>query len=173
MTEGGSPGQWWYELGGQAAGPVSTDELRAMVQRGALSATSKVIPAGAQVWGTVAGYESALGLGSPPAPPPPSAPPPSPPPAASSGWAASPPPRVAPPAPAMPGPPTSDRDFLSALLLSIFLGWLGMDRFYLGWTGLGVLKLLTVGGLGIWWVIDIVLVATGNLRDRDGLPLRR
>ena len=161
MTESGSPGQWWYELGGQAAGPVSTDELRAMVQRGALSATSKVIPAGAQVWGTVAGYESDLGLG-PPSPPP-----------ASSEWAAPPPPRVAPPAPAMPGSPTSDRDFLSALLLSIFLGWLGIDRFYLGWTGLGVLKLLTVGGLGIWWVIDIVLIATGNLRDRDRLPLRR
>ncbi|HEV3401639.1 MAG TPA: GYF domain-containing protein, partial [Acidimicrobiales bacterium] len=85
MTEGGSPGQWWYELGGQAAGPVSTDELRAMVQRGALSSTSRVIPTGAQAWGTVGGYESALGLGPPPPPPPPSPPP------ASSEWAGSPP----------------------------------------------------------------------------------
>jgi TM2 domain-containing membrane protein YozV len=45
-----------------------------------------------------------------------------------------------------------------ALVLSILIGWLGADRFFLGDIGLGVLKLLTCGGIGIWWLIDIFLV---------------
>ena len=183
MREGGSGGLWWYEIGGQVAGPVSAADLRTMVERGALAAANRIVPAGGQVWGTVAQYESSLGLrlspppvpppvGPPPVPPPPVPPPPGPPRPPPSGTA-TPPPPAGPPAPATPGPPPSDRDFLSALLLSIFLGWLGIDRFYLGWTGLGILKLFTVGGAGIWWLVDVILVATGNLRDRHGLPLRR
>ena len=67
----------------------------------------------------------------------------------------------------------SQKEWLPALLLSIFLGSYGIDRFYLGYTGLGVLKLVTCGGCGIWTIIDIILVATGGLGDVDGLPLRK
>jgi TM2 domain-containing membrane protein YozV len=55
-----------------------------------------------------------------------------------------------------------------ALILSIFLGELGIDRFYLGYIGLGILKLITCGGFGIWWLIDLILIATGKLKPKDG-----
>jgi len=63
------------------------------------------------------------------------------------------------------------KDWLVALLLSIFLGYLGIDRFYLGYIGLGILKLLTGGGCGIWWLIDLILIATNKLEDSNGNPL--
>jgi len=65
------------------------------------------------------------------------------------------------------------KEWLVALLLSILVGYLGIDRFYLGYVGLGVLKLLTGGGCGIWWIVDIVLIATDKLPDAQGQPLRK
>lgn len=65
----------------------------------------------------------------------------------------------------------SQKQWITALLLSILLGGLGVDRFYLGHTGIGVGKLLTLGGCGIWALIDIVLIAMRNVTDSDGLPL--
>jgi len=67
----------------------------------------------------------------------------------------------------------SDKEWLTAILLSFFLGALGIDRFYLGYTGLGVIKLLTGGGCGVWALIDLVLIATNKLTDSNGLPLKR
>ena len=67
----------------------------------------------------------------------------------------------------------SDKDWLTAVLLSLFVGWLGIDRFYLGYTGLGIVKLLTLGFFGIWVLIDLVLIIMGRLPDANGLPLRR
>jgi len=58
--------------------------------------------------------------------------------------------------------------FLTTLLYSMLLGFLGMDRFCLGHTGTAVGKLLTLGGVGIWWIVDIVLLVTGNLTPEDG-----
>jgi hypothetical protein len=67
----------------------------------------------------------------------------------------------------------SDKDWLTTVLLSFFVGWLGIDRFYLGYTALGVLKLVSFGGLGIWYIIDLILIVTGRMTDEQGLPLRR
>ena len=58
----------------------------------------------------------------------------------------------------------------TALILSVLVGGLGVDRFYLGYTGLGVLKLLTGGCFGVLWIIDIINIATGTLRPADGSP---
>lgn len=56
----------------------------------------------------------------------------------------------------------------TALILSILVGGLGVDRFYLGYTGMGILKLLTGGVFGIVYIIDIVRIATGSLTPADG-----
>ncbi|MDR1002111.1 MAG: TM2 domain-containing protein [Oscillospiraceae bacterium] len=55
-----------------------------------------------------------------------------------------------------------------AALLAIFLGGLGIDRFYLGYTGMGVLKLLTLGGFGVITFIDVVRILVGSLKPKDG-----
>lgn len=67
----------------------------------------------------------------------------------------------------------SDKDWLVALLLSIFLGGFAVDRFYLGHIGLGILKFVTCGGCGIWNLVDIILIAIGTVRDAEGRPLKR
>ena len=67
----------------------------------------------------------------------------------------------------------SEKDWLTTLLISFFVGWFGIDRFYLGYTGLGILKLLTFGGCGIWYIVDLILIAMGNLDDAQKQPLRR
>ncbi|MCP5109109.1 MAG: TM2 domain-containing protein [bacterium] len=59
-----------------------------------------------------------------------------------------------------------------AFLLSYFIGGLGIDRFYLGYTGLGIAKLLTCGGLGIWTLIDYILIGIGSMKDSEGNSLK-
>jgi hypothetical protein len=74
---------------------------------------------------------------------------------------------TAPPA----APAAAQKSFLATWLLSLLLGYFGVDRFYLGKAGTGILKLITFGGFGIWYLIDLILVLTGNTRDSRGLPL--
>jgi len=71
--------------------------------------------------------------------------------------------------PAQGMPMASDKDWTTLLILSILLGTLGVDRFYAGSIGLGILKLITFGGCGIWTLTDIIMIATGSFKDGNGL----
>ena len=57
---------------------------------------------------------------------------------------------------------------LVALLLCIFVGVLGIHRFYLGYIGIGIIQLLTTGGCGVWALIDLIMIITGDLKPKDG-----
>ncbi|KAG0050548.1 hypothetical protein BGZ83_004671 [Gryganskiella cystojenkinii] len=65
----------------------------------------------------------------------------------------------------------SDRSYPIAILLSIFFGYVGVDRFYLGYVISALLKLATAGGFGIWYIIDIILIIIGGLPDHNGCAL--
>ena len=66
----------------------------------------------------------------------------------------------------------SEKSFVATLLLAILLGGLGVHRFYVGKIGTGIVMLLTFGGLGIWTLIDIIMIAVGNFKDSSGLPIK-
>jgi TM2 domain-containing membrane protein YozV len=61
----------------------------------------------------------------------------------------------------------SDKSRLVALLFCILLGFLGVHRFYVGKIGTGILMLVTLGGLGIWQLVDLILIAVGSFRDKE------
>jgi hypothetical protein len=64
-------------------------------------------------------------------------------------------------------------DWLTTLLLCFFLGSLGIHSFYTKRTGIGVAQLLTLGGCGIWALIDLIMIITESYRDGNGNPLVR
>jgi TM2 domain-containing membrane protein YozV len=67
----------------------------------------------------------------------------------------------------------SDKKMVTACLLCFFIGGLGIHRFYVGKTGTGILMILTLGGLGIWIIIDFVMILTGGFKDSEGKDLQR
>ena len=62
--------------------------------------------------------------------------------------------------------------WITCLLLCWFLGVLGVHRFYSGHTAIGVLQLLTLGGCGIWALIDFIIIVSGNFKDAQGNPIK-
>eukprot|EP00002_Diphylleia_rotans_P013210 TRINITY_DN2574_c0_g1_i2.p1 TRINITY_DN2574_c0_g1~~TRINITY_DN2574_c0_g1_i2.p1 ORF type:complete len:195 (-),score=20.95 TRINITY_DN2574_c0_g1_i2:122-706(-) len=62
----------------------------------------------------------------------------------------------------------SEKKYPTALLLSVFLGWVGADRIYLDYALMGSFKLLTLGGLGIWWLVDTCLLLAGQYDPYNG-----
>lgn len=71
------------------------------------------------------------------------------------------------------GYPAAGKDWLTTLLLCLFLGGIGAHRFYVGKTGSGVAQLFTMGGCGIWALVDLVMIITGSFTDVNGQPLVR
>lgn len=147
----------YYVIGsnGQQYGPVDEATVRGWLGEGRVSAASLSFRTGETQWIPLqARPEFADVLSTPPAAAPPVVPPPGP----------------------VQMTPDAPREWLVAILLSIFLGYFGVDRFYLGYTGLGIAKLLitifTCGIAGwVWWLIDVILIAAGNLTDAKGRPL--
>ena len=66
----------------------------------------------------------------------------------------------------------SDKNFVVAILLCLFVGVFGVHRFYVGKIGTGILQLITLGGLGIWAFIDLIMIIVGAFKDKQGLLIK-
>ncbi|MBL8019323.1 MAG: TM2 domain-containing protein [Leptospirales bacterium] len=66
---------------------------------------------------------------------------------------------------------TPQREWMTTLLLALFLGSLGVHRFYTGYKGSAIAQLLTLGGCGLWSLYDLITIITGSYKDAEGRPL--
>ena len=66
----------------------------------------------------------------------------------------------------------SEKKILPAFLLCTFLGMLGVHRFYVGKAGSGIAQILTLGGLGIWALVDWIMLLCGSFNDKEGKVLK-
>jgi TM2 domain-containing membrane protein YozV len=77
----------------------------------------------------------------------------------------------------MPGQPyfqqSAPKDWFVTLILALFFGVFGVHRFYTGKVGTGILMLLTAGGWGIWWLVDLIMIAAGSFTTKQRQPLMR
>ena len=62
----------------------------------------------------------------------------------------------------------SQNQWIVVLLLAFFLGFIGAHRFYVGKNGTGILMILTVGGIGLWVLFDLIVIITGNFKTKQG-----
>ena len=62
----------------------------------------------------------------------------------------------------------SQNQWIVVLLLAFFLGFIGAHRFYVGKNGTGILMILTVGGIGLWVLYDLIVIITGNFKTKEG-----
>ena len=72
----------------------------------------------------------------------------------------------------VPSETVSDKNGLVCLLFILLLAPFGIHRFYVGKVGTGIAYLLTFAGFGIWWLIDLILIAMGSFTDSDGRKVK-
>ena len=67
---------------------------------------------------------------------------------------------------------TSEKSGIACLLFLLLLSPLGLHRFYVGKVGTGILFLITFGGFGLWWLIDLIMLIAGAFTDADGVTVK-
>jgi TM2 domain-containing membrane protein YozV len=67
----------------------------------------------------------------------------------------------------------SDKKMVVAVLLCFFIGIIGVHRFYVGKVGTGILMIVTLGALGIWALVDLIMIITGSFKDKENRKLQR
>ena len=69
-------------------------------------------------------------------------------------------------------PSASEKSRLVAFLLCTFLGIIGVHRFYVGKVTSGIFQILTLGGLGVWLLVDWIMILAGSFKDKEGRPVK-